>query len=189
MRRRLCVRADRRARLRGMSLTRFVACIGVISTFCAVVFGNSACGSRSGLWDCFEDSDCQKRDLCTTQKCVANSCVIVARTVCDDKNDCTDDKCDKKTGRWSAPRQLTIVIDGEALDRNTADAFREALTRNPVYTTSTTGADATGGKRLPFGFTYRLRTRESTPHPPQPATAQPESASADPRGRDGHPAS
>jgi len=64
---------------------------------------------------------------------------------------------------WSAPHQTTIVIEGEALNRSTADAFREALTQNTIYTTTTTGADTRGGKRMPYGFTYRLRTRAAAP--------------------------
>ncbi|HRP63115.1 MAG TPA: pilus assembly protein PilM [Phycisphaerales bacterium] len=56
-----------------------------------------------------------------------------------------------------APRQVTIDVKGEARDRATADAFRDALVRTAVYTTSSTGADAGGGRRLPFGFAYRLR--------------------------------
>jgi hypothetical protein len=70
---------------------------------------------------------------------------------------------DTRSARWAADRQTTIVIEGEARDRATADAFRESLTQNSIYTTSTTGADARGGKRMPFGFTYRLRTRAPAP--------------------------
>jgi hypothetical protein len=72
-------------------------------------------------------------------------------------------KYDRAPNKWSAPHHVTIVIDGEARDRETADAFREALVRNSVYTTSTTGADAKGGKRMQFGFTYRLRTAGELP--------------------------
>lgn len=70
---------------------------------------------------------------------------------------------DPKSFKWGAEHQATIVIDGEARNRATADAFREALIQNPIYAASTTGADARGGKRMPFGFTYRLRTRAATP--------------------------
>jgi Tfp pilus assembly PilM family ATPase len=71
---------------------------------------------------------------------------------------------------WAAPHQTTIVIEGEARTRPTADAFREALTQNTIYTTTTTGADTSGGKRMPYGFTYRLRTRAASP--PQEAEGQ-----------------
>ncbi len=67
-------------------------------------------------------------------------------------------KFDKKTKKWSAPKQLSIVIDGEAKDRATADAFRAILVKEHGYVTSSSGSDAGGGKRLPVGFTYRLRT-------------------------------
>lgn len=70
---------------------------------------------------------------------------------------------DKKGDKWTAPRQVTIVIDGEARNRETADAFRETLVQNSLYSTTTTGADARGGKRMPFGFTYRLRTQGDAP--------------------------
>lgn len=78
---------------------------------------------------------------------------------------------DRRSNRWSAGHQATIVIDGEARNRATADAFRGALIQNPIYAASTTGADARGGKRMPFGFTYRLRTQAAAPaDAPQPAT-------------------
>ena len=70
---------------------------------------------------------------------------------------------DKSTGRWSADQQLTIVLDGEAKDRETADGYRAALVQNSIYATATPGADAKGGKRLPVGFTYRLRTKAGAP--------------------------
>src|SRR5690606_15854441 len=62
-----------------------------------------------------------------------------------------------------ADYNMVISIDGEARDRETADAFRDALTKDPFYTASTAGADRTGGRRLPFGFTYRLRTAVGSP--------------------------
>ena len=80
---------------------------------------------------------------------------------------------DSKSRRWSNDRRLTIVIDGEAQDRETADAFREALVKSSVYTTSSTGADAKGGKRMPFGFTYRLRTAADLPQQHAASNAQP----------------
>jgi hypothetical protein len=70
---------------------------------------------------------------------------------------------ERKSRTWTAPRQVTIVIDGEARNRETADAFRETLVQNSLYSTTTTGADARGGKRMPFGFTYRLRTQSDAP--------------------------
>jgi hypothetical protein len=70
---------------------------------------------------------------------------------------------DRKSRTWTAPRQVTIVIDGEARNRETADAFRETLVQNSLYSTTSTGADARGGKRMPFGFTYRLRTQSDAP--------------------------
>lgn len=93
---------------------------------------------------------------------------------------------DAKSFKWGAEHQATIVIDGEARNRATADAFREALIQNPIYAASTTGADARGGKRMPFGFTYRLRTRAAAP---EDSTRETPSSVAIPAGRDsGKPA-
>ncbi len=60
--------------------------------------------------------------------------------------------------RWSTPGDITINVSGEAVDRATADAFRETLVKNDIYATTSTGTDQPGGKRLPFGFDYKLRT-------------------------------
>ncbi len=64
----------------------------------------------------------------------------------------------RKTDGWSAPRVIRIVLDGEAVDRTTADAFRAALVESDVYTARSTGTDARGGSRLPYSFSYTLRT-------------------------------
>lgn len=87
---------------------------------------------------------------------------------------------DAKTGKWAATQEMVIVIDGEALDRKTADGFRDTLMQNPVYTTSTTGADAIGGRRMPFGFTYRLRSLVPAPtaRTVAPDSVGPEAAAA-----------
>jgi hypothetical protein len=60
--------------------------------------------------------------------------------------------------RWKVESQLKVTLDGEARDRGTADAFREALVEDRVYTLSSTGADGRGGKRLGSPFSYLLRT-------------------------------
>jgi len=80
---------------------------------------------------------------------------------------------------WSAPMAITIVVDGEARDRETADAFREALVDAELYNASSTGADAPGGRRLPFGFTYRLRTTNGDPVPDDDDAAVADEQSAD----------
>ena len=67
---------------------------------------------------------------------------------------------DRKVKAWSVPGELTIVLDGEASDRRAADAFREALVQTDLYRAASSGADTQGGRRLPFGFTYRLTTSE-----------------------------
>jgi hypothetical protein len=67
---------------------------------------------------------------------------------------------------WSAPMSLTLTVEGEAADRQTALAFREALVRDDAYTARSSGADsAGGGKRLPFAFAYTLESRTGSPPP------------------------
>ena len=70
-----------------------LAIIGLV-----VAAAGEGCGARTGLIVCLQDSECKTKDLCATFKCIDNDCVETARTVCDDKDDCTADKCDKKTG-------------------------------------------------------------------------------------------
>jgi len=70
---------------------------------------------------------------------------------------------DKKSSAWSVPMELAIVLEGEAKDRLAADAVREALVQSDLYQASSSGADAEGGKRLPYGFTYRLYTAQGAP--------------------------
>jgi hypothetical protein len=67
---------------------------------------------------------------------------------------------DKDRG-WSAPKQVKIVIEGEARDRATGDAFREGLVESDRYSARSVGVDARGGRRLPFSFSYTLRAAES----------------------------
>ena len=71
-----------------------------------------SCGARSGLSDCYADSDCIGRDLCATLRCVARECKVLVHTVCDDADPCTDDRCDKKTGACIFDHQ-TIDLDGD----------------------------------------------------------------------------
>ena len=69
----------------------------------------------------------------------------------------------KSNGKWASSQDVTIVLDGEAATRETADAFRESLVQTSIYNANATGAETAGGKRMPFGFTYRLRTRAGSP--------------------------
>lgn len=69
---------------------------------------------------------------------------------------------DRRSREWSAPMQITITVGGEARDRPTADAFREALVSAEIYSTSSTGPDSAGGRLLPYSFSYRLRTEAET---------------------------
>jgi hypothetical protein len=62
-----------------------------------------------------------------------------------------------RDGDWSAPHSMRITLEGEAADRATADAYRDSLVETE-YTTSSSGADAAGGRRLDHGFTYTLKS-------------------------------
>lgn len=71
-----------------------------------------------------------------------------------------------------AKPELRFVLDGEAADRTTADALRDALVRERGYTVSSTGADARGGRRLEYPFAYTIRTADLVPKAPS-ATSPP----------------
>ena len=75
-------------------------------------------------------------------------------------------KFDKKTKQFSALKEIRIVVEGEAADRVTADAFRGTLVATESYDISTAGPDAQTGRRLPWAFHYNLRTRDATPRGP-----------------------
>ena len=79
-------------------------------------------------------------------------------------------KFDRKTNRWSAPSEVRIVIEGEATDRATADAFRGALVAAQTYRISTAGPDAETGRRLPYSFNYQLRSTRAAGSPQRQET-------------------
>jgi hypothetical protein len=60
--------------------------------------------------------------------------------------------------KWTVESQLKVTLEGEARDREVADAFRESLVEDRVYTLTSTGADGRGGRRLSSPFSYLLRT-------------------------------
>ena len=68
-----------------------------------------------------------------------------------------------KKPRWYTPMPIKIVLDGEANNRMTADAFRDALVRGKLYMLSSAGPDTAGGRRLPYKFNYRLAGAADTP--------------------------
>ena len=72
-------------------------------------------------------------------------------------------KYDRKAKRFFAPKEIKIILEGEAVDRATADAFREALVETEAYQISTAGPDAQSGRRLPFAFQYHLLTMDAVP--------------------------
>ena len=74
-------------------------------------------------------------------------------------------------GRFTAKPELKFVLDGEAKDRATADALRDALVKEKGYTLGSTGADARGGRRLPYPFAYTLRTTDLAPKSPEQSAA------------------
>jgi len=72
-------------------------------------------------------------------------------------------KFDRKTRQFAAPKEIRIVVEGEAADRVTADGFRGTLVETESYDISTAGPDARSGRRLPWAFQYNLRTRDAAP--------------------------
>lgn len=62
-----------------------------------------------------------------------------------------------RSKRWKIVADLKVALTGEAKDRATADALRDALVENGRYTVTSTGADTEGGRRLASPFTYVLR--------------------------------
>ncbi|MDG2422647.1 MAG: hypothetical protein P8M22_01580 [Phycisphaerales bacterium] len=68
-----------------------------------------------------------------------------------------------RAGTWDADWAMGLTINGESSDRAMADALREQLVQTMTYTTSSAGNDTDGGRRLPHGFTYRLRTVTADP--------------------------
>jgi hypothetical protein len=71
-----------------------------------------------------------------------------------------------RDGKFMARPEIRFVLDGEAKDRETADALRDVLVKERSYTLSSSGADARGGRRLPYPFAYTLRTVELAPKQP-----------------------
>ncbi|MBX3373681.1 MAG: hypothetical protein KF817_07590 [Phycisphaeraceae bacterium] len=101
---------------------------------------------------------------------------------------------DRRDRRWSAPRPISIVLEGEARTRAHADAVRDRLVAAPEYRARSGGADAAGGRRLAYRFTYELSTDRSIPgsaapsgspapsEPPDGPTAPVDDAPADAAG-------
>jgi hypothetical protein len=75
-------------------------------------------------------------------------------------------KFDRKTRQFAAPKEIRIVVEGEAADRVTADGFRGVLVETESYDISTAGPDARSGRRLPWAFQYNLRTKDAAPGSP-----------------------
>ncbi len=62
-----------------------------------------------------------------------------------------------RSKRWKIAADLKFAMTGEARDRATADALRDALVEDGRFTVTSTGADTEGGRRLASPFTYVLR--------------------------------
>lgn len=72
----------------------------------------------------------------------------------------------------TATPTLRFTLDGEAADRATADGLRDALVKDKGYALSSAGADARGGRRLPYPFAYTLRTSDLAPRQPVESDAK-----------------
>lgn len=82
---------------------------------------------------------------------------------------------DKRFSMQATPT-LRFVLDGEAANRPTADALRDALVAEKGYTLNSTGADARGGRRLPYPFAYTLRTGDLAPRTAAEGETKPDAA-------------
>lgn len=66
----------------------------------------------STITACFGDLDCGKPDLCAPVHCIQGTCVADPPVVCSDGDDCTEDRCNPKTGTCEY-RRLTYDEDGD----------------------------------------------------------------------------
>lgn len=90
--------------------------------------------------------------------------------------------------KFVAAPELKFILDGEAKDRTVADALRDALVKEKGYTLGSTGADARGGRRLPYPFAYTLRTADLAPKSTS-SNGGPASKGSDPAASGSVPAS
>src|SRR5258706_15898351 len=88
--------------------------------------GLGSCGARSEplafsngiplegglLTACIGDLDCGPGDLCSPAHCIAGKCVVLPPVDCDDRDDCTDDRCVPETGACEH-KPLTFDLDGD----------------------------------------------------------------------------
>jgi len=91
-----------------------------------------------------------------------------------------DGKQETSNQKWQTPMPIKIVLDGEAKDRLTADAFRAALVRGKLYTLTSAGPDSAGGRRLPYKFNYRLGSAANAQPIQNDATSSNQASAADP---------
>ena len=80
---------------------------------------------------------------------------------------------------WSTSAEIKLTLEGEARQRLIADSFRAQLVRDALYEVNSTGAETVGGKRLPHGFTFNLRSACMCPpgaEPEKPLLSSPTDA-------------
>ena len=63
---------------------------------------------------------------------------------------------------WRDTPALALLVDGEAVDRATADAVRNRFVSLDWIRAESSGSDRPGGRRYEFPFTYRLETARAT---------------------------
>ena len=71
---------------------------------------------------------------------------------------------------------VRIIVEGESRSRDAAAEVRDVLVADDRYVLRTTGADAEGGRRLPYPFGFSMRTKVIDPGP---AEIAPESEGAE----------
>ena len=76
---------------------------------------SDSCDKASGCANAANSNNCDDGNACTIgDGCADKACKPGAATVCDDKNPCTDEVCDVKTGKCVATANTAACSDGNA---------------------------------------------------------------------------
>ncbi|MDG2021356.1 MAG: hypothetical protein P8J59_05360 [Phycisphaerales bacterium] len=88
-----------------------------------------------------------------------------------------DEKVEFTSGKtFVVDPNVRIIVEGESRSRDAAASVRAVLVADDRYVLRTTGADAEGGRRLPYPFGFSMRTKVTDPGP---AEVAPESGGAE----------
>ena len=71
---------------------------------------------------------------------------------------------DSRTSTWSALKEITLTVDGEAATQPIIDDLRRQLAFSDLYQVHPTGPDTAGGRRYPYPFKMALRSGVGDPN-------------------------